>query len=103
MHTVVRRLVLLGTMIVLGTAHVAAQHPTTTAHAPDSAAAAPKTAATQAAPAPSPITVSGVVYAQYLYQLKDTANHINNFDVTRAYVNVLGKFSGGLATRRLCR
>lgn len=84
MHTVVRRLVLLGTMMVVGAAHLAAQQ---------------TTAPAQPAPAPSPITVSGVVYAQYLYQLKDTANHVNNFDVTRAYVNVLGKFSGGLATR----
>jgi hypothetical protein len=45
------------------------------------------------------VTVGGVVYAQYLYQLKDTANHYNAFDVTRAYVNVMGKFSGGLSTR----
>ena len=49
--------------------------------------------------AASPVTVSGVVYAQYLYQLKDTANHVNNFDVSRAYINVIGKFTGGLATR----
>jgi len=45
------------------------------------------------------VTVGGVAYAQYLYQFKDTASHVNNFDVTRAYVNVIGKFSGGLATR----
>src|ERR1041385_5679922 len=32
-----------------------------------------------AAQAPA-VTVSGVGYAQYLYQLKDTANHVNNFD-----------------------
>ncbi len=74
MHTAVRRLVLLVTMIVLGTARLAAQQP-------------------------SPVTVTGVVYAQYLYQLRDTANHVNNFDVARAYVNVLGKFNGGLGTR----
>lgn len=49
--------------------------------------------------APSPVTVSGVVYAQYGYQLKDTANHLNAFDVTRAYINVIGKFSGGIMTR----
>ncbi len=49
-------------------------------------------------PAP-PVTVGGVAYAQYSYQLSDTANHGNNFDVTRAYVNVLGRFSDGLATR----
>lgn len=51
------------------------------------------------APAPSPLTVSGVVYAQYFYQTKDTANHFNAFDVTRAYVNLIGHFSGGITTR----
>jgi hypothetical protein len=45
------------------------------------------------------VTVSGVAYAQYSYQLKDTANHTNSFDVTRGYVNVLGKFGGGVGTR----
>ena len=48
---------------------------------------------------PPQITVGGVVLAQYAYQLKDTANHYNAFDVTRAYLNVIGKFSGGLMTR----
>ncbi|HET9709930.1 MAG TPA: hypothetical protein VFP39_16630, partial [Gemmatimonadales bacterium] len=33
------------------------------------------------------VTVSGVAYAQYGYLLKDTANHTNNFDITRAYIN----------------
>jgi len=51
-----------------------------------------------AAPAPQ-VTVSGVAYLQYVYQLKDTANHNNNFDVTRAYINVIGRFSGGVYTR----
>lgn len=48
------------------------------------------------------ITVSGVGYAQYLYQLKrdsSISGHQNNFDVTRAYLNVTGKFPAGLATR----
>ncbi len=52
------------------------------------------------------VSVSGVVYAQYSYNLaKDTIpadsaiGHINNFDVTRAYINVNGKFAGGVATR----
>lgn len=45
------------------------------------------------------VTVTGVGYAQYVYQLKDSANHVNNFDVTRAYVNVLGKFAYGIGTR----
>src|SRR3989449_8093712 len=56
------------------------------------AAQAPATQAPQ-------VTVSGVSYLQYLYQLKDTANHNNNFDVTRAYINVIGRFSGGVSPR----
>jgi len=52
-----------------------------------------------AAQAPPPVTVGGVVYSQFLYQLKDTANHVNNFSVSRAYVNVIGRFSGGVYTR----
>ena len=50
--------------------------------------------------------VSGVAYAQYQYALaKDTLSadsmiqHINNFDVTRAYVNVIGRFAGGITAR----
>jgi phosphate-selective porin O/P len=58
------------------------------------------TAAAQAPATQAPqVTVGGVAYLQYLYQLKDTANHNNNFDVTRAYINVIGRFSGGLYTR----
>jgi hypothetical protein len=45
------------------------------------------------------VTVSGLIYAFYQYQLKDTANHVNNFDIGRAYVNVIGKFGHGVATR----
>lgn len=55
-------------------------------------------AASGSAQAPT-VTVSGVGYAQYVYQLKDSANHVNNFDVTRAYVNVLGKFAYGVGSR----
>ncbi len=51
-----------------------------------------------AAQAPT-VTVGGVGYVQYYYNLKDTANHINNFDVTRAYINVIGKFAYGVSTR----
>src|SRR4029077_17589598 len=56
------------------------------------------------APAPSPVTVSGVVYAQYGYQMKALQGatdpfHTNAFDVTRAYINVIGRFSGGIFTR----
>lgn len=45
------------------------------------------------------VTVGGVAYAQFLYQLKDSANHTNNFDVTRAYINVNGKFAYGVGSR----
>lgn len=45
------------------------------------------------------VIVSGVGYLQYAYQLKDTANHVNNFDVTRAYVNLIGRFAGGVGAR----
>ncbi|HMH82837.1 MAG TPA: hypothetical protein VK531_08210 [Gemmatimonadales bacterium] len=48
---------------------------------------------------PPQVTVGGLVYTQYVYQLEDSVNHFNSFDVTRAYVNVLGKFSGGVGTR----
>ena len=56
-----------------------------------------------AAQAPT-LTVSGVGYAQYGYQLHPDssltpAGHQNNFDVTRAYLNVLGNLPAGLATR----
>jgi len=54
----------------------------------------------QGTPPPTPtVTVGGVVYAQYLYQIKDTANHLNTFDITRSYINVIGKWPSGLATR----
>jgi hypothetical protein len=50
------------------------------------------------------LTVGGVGYLQYGYQLHQDSTmtppgHQNNFDVTRAYVNVIGKFPGGLLTR----
>ena len=50
-------------------------------------------AVAQGTPPPTPtVTVGGVVYAQYLYQVKDTANHLNAFDITRSYINVIGKW-----------
>ena len=48
------------------------------------------------------VTVGGVGYGQYLYQLhKDTVtnSNLNNFDITRAYINVVGKFSSGVGAR----
>ena len=47
----------------------------------------------------SQISVTGVGYTSFFYQLKDTANHANGFDVNRAYINVLGRLAGGVGTR----
>lgn len=60
--------------------------------------AVPTAAQAPATQAPQ-VTVSGVAYTGFVYQLKDTANHVNGFDVNRAYINVLGRFSGGINTR----
>jgi len=62
-------------------------------------ASAGRLAAQAGQPAPPQITVGGLVYAQYLYQLKDTINGQNNFDITRGYVTVLGNFANGIFTR----
>jgi hypothetical protein len=51
-----------------------------------------------AAQAPT-VTVGGVGYAQFAYYPADTANHANNFDVTRAYINVIGRFAHGILIR----
>lgn len=53
------------------------------------------------APTPPQITVGGVVFTQFLYQLKDSlgAGNQNQFSVQRAYINVLGRFTGGIAMR----
>src|SRR2546426_12184030 len=50
------------------------------------------------APAPPQVTVTGVAYLQYQYLMKNPSG-VNRFDVTRAYVNVLGRFAGGISTR----
>lgn len=57
--------------------------------------------AAPATPAPPQLTVSGVMYGQYNYALRSAtgAGHANNFDVTRAYLNFLGKFSDGVGSR----
>ena len=57
-------------------------------------------AAAQSSQAPQ-VTVGGVVYGQYLYQLKDSlgAGNQNQFSIQRAYINVLGRFAGGIGTR----
>ena len=43
------------------------------------------------------VSVTGVVYTQYQYT--DAPVHTNNFEVTRAYVNALGRFANGITTR----
>ena len=50
------------------------------------------------APAPPQVTVTGLAYLQYQYLMKNSSG-VNRFDVTRAYVNVLGRFAGGISTR----
>ena len=57
----------------------------------------------QAAQAPT-VTITGVGYLNYSYQLRVDSSltppaHGNNFDVARSYVNVLGKFADGISTR----
>ncbi len=53
-----------------------------------------------AAAPPSPqVTVGGIVYGQFAYFLSDSAGHGNDFDVTRAYLNVVGRFPHGVYTR----
>jgi len=49
--------------------------------------------------APAQVTLGGLFVTRYLYQLTDTANHANAFDITRAYVTVIGRFPSGLLTR----
>jgi hypothetical protein len=68
-------------------------------------AASPLSAQSQNPQAPQ-LTVGGLVYGQYLYQLNDSLDaggasvgHQNQFSIQRAYLNFLGRFSGGLATR----
>jgi hypothetical protein len=50
----------------------------------------------QAQQAPQ-VSVTGVVYTQYQYT--DSSVHTSTFDMTRAYVNVLGRFANGFTTR----
>jgi len=65
-----------------------------------SMAALPAAAQSQNPQAPQ-VTVGGLVYGQYLYQLKDSlgAGNQNQFSVQRAYLNILGRFGGGITTR----
>jgi hypothetical protein len=52
----------------------------------------------QAQQAPQ-VSVTGVVYTQYQYTDTPAGPNLSTFDVTRAYVNVLGRFSNGITTR----
>ena len=70
-----------------------------------SLAAIPAAAQSQNPQSPQ-LTVGGVVYGQYVYQLKDSvdalgasAGHQNQFSIQRAYINLLGRFGGGITTR----
>jgi hypothetical protein len=65
-----------------------------------SMAALPAAAQSQNPQAPQ-VTVGGLVYGQYLYQLKDSlgAGNQNQFSIQRAYLNILGRFGGGITTR----
>src|SRR5213592_5071835 len=54
-------------------------------------------AQTSAQQAP-PVSVTGVVYTQYQYSDAPIAAK-STFDMTRAYVNILGRFANGITTR----
>ncbi len=62
------------------------------------AAAVAAALAIAARPAAAQVAVGGVIYGQYLFRSSDSL-HLNGFDVTRAYVNVAGKFTGGVGFR----
>ena len=53
--------------------------------------------AAQGTPAPT-LSVSGVGYAAWNFNLSGS-QHVNAFDVSRSYVNLNAKFSGGVSTR----
>lgn len=55
-------------------------------------------AAAQAPSAPQ-VSVGGLAYLQYVYQAKDTAFDQNNFEITRAYININARFSNGVSGR----
>jgi hypothetical protein len=63
------------------------------------------TGAERAAAQTPTVTVGGLGYLQYAYQLhsdsslKPSGGHQNNFDVTRAYLNVQAKLPHGLSAR----
>src|SRR5437867_2364341 len=84
--------------LVLRRSSVHARLPQTLSAAAVMCALAAGGAAAQA-PSPPQVSVGALTYLQYVYQLKDTANHLNNFEVTRAYINVNGRLSNGVTAR----
>jgi hypothetical protein len=62
------------------------------------AAGAAAPLAAQSPSTPPQITVGGLSFAQWGAQL-DSLSPNNSFDVTRAYINVLGKFANGINAR----
>ena len=59
-----------------------------------------------ARPASAQVSVGGLAYAQYYYQFASDSltadssiQHVNNFDITRAYLNLTGRFAGGISAR----
>lgn len=56
------------------------------------------TLAAQQAPAAPQVNVAGVIYTQYRYTDEPIAAK-SNFEMQRAYVNVLGRFANGITTR----
>jgi len=59
--------------------------------------AAPLAAQNPPAP-PPPVSLGAVVYAQWGAQV-DSLSPANNFDITRAYINAIGRFNGGILVR----
>jgi hypothetical protein len=45
------------------------------------------------------VRVGGTVYGQYQYFLRDAADDANNFDIARAYINVLGDLGHNVTSR----
>src|SRR5881398_608217 len=84
--------------LVLRRSSVHARLPQTLSAAAVMCALAAGGAAAQA-PSPPQVSVGALTYLQYVYQLKDTANHLNNFEVTRAYINVNARLSNGVTAR----
>jgi hypothetical protein len=62
------------------------------------AAAGAAPLAAQNPPAPPPVSLGGVVYAQWGAQL-DSLSPANNFDISRSYLNAIGRFTGGILAR----